>query len=287
MKCIRLLILILALSGITGCISFQPMRYSGTVNLTDSLRIDQTEINVHAWLSYYTWKLQNEGPVAAGKVLPDSSAVDRVVLDYIMTKSSEFSNCLSIYTKQPLGYFQSSCAEAAKSNKNLAFAGSSSCPILYFPITGVTYEQVVEFCAWRTKIVGEGKVEYRLPTEKEWAAVAARGYSEAERSHGYRDSLLYKGKLCQMYNYKVTTPCEHRVKQGSTVATLDIAGSYMPDKVGVYELFGNVSEMTLTKGVSKGGNYTLYASQCHPDSTQTYSKPEVWLGFRCVAVKVK
>ena len=43
--------------------------------------------------------------------------------------------------------------------------------------------------------------------------------------------------------------------------------------------------MTAEKGDARGGNYLLYAKQCHVDSIQHYNKPENWLGFRCIAVK--
>jgi len=286
MNYFRLLIFIIVASSSSSCISFQPIRYSGTVKINDSIYLDQTEVTVHAWLSFYTWKLLNEGPVSANKVLPDSNAVNRLVWDYIKNKSSEFSNSISSSTFQPLGNFQTNCDESIKGNKLLTFVGSSVCPILSFPITGVSYEQVIEFCAWRTKIMGQGKVEYSLPTEKEWIELIALRFNESERSQDHMDSLLLKGKLCQKYNYRVSTPCEHRVENGLTEATFDPVRGYYSDNMDAYDSFGNVSEMTLTRGISKGGNYTLFASQCHPDSIQYYVKPEYWLGFRCIAAKV-
>jgi len=45
--------------------------------------------------------------------------------------------------------------------------------------------------------------------------------------------------------------------------------------------------MIAEKGEARGGNYTLYAKQCHVDSIQHFKKPENWLGFRCIIVKNK
>jgi hypothetical protein len=45
--------------------------------------------------------------------------------------------------------------------------------------------------------------------------------------------------------------------------------------------------MTSIKGVSKGGNFGLYANQCNIDSIQNYTKPEKWLGFRCIIIYKK
>jgi uncharacterized protein (TIGR02145 family) len=60
----------------------------------------------------------------------------------------------------------------------------------------------------------------------------------------------------------------------------------MPEKSGAFDVFGNVSEMINEKGLSKGGNYQLYPNQCHIDSVQHFNRPEKWLGFRCIAVKI-
>jgi len=43
-----------------------------------------------------------------------------------------------------------------------------------------------------------------------------------------------------------------------------------------------MSEMVSTKGIAKGGNFLLPLDSCKINMEQHYTKPEAWLGFRCV-----
>lgn len=266
-------------------------KLSGTKMVESNLNIDQTEIDVRAWLSYYTWKLEKEGLDSAKKVLPDSTAVDESVWKLIKTKTDKYTSRFSFFTFQPLGYFYDECQQSFDvCNKPITCLST----YLNYPITGITYEQAVEFCKWRTKVVNENElfveydkkhVTFRLPTEEEWKRFVKLGFTEHERQIGFRDSLAImqdkkvKCNECPMYNYRHGASCDSLNR-----ITVYVMGCFMPDKNQIYDTFGNVSEMTATKGVSKGGNYLLYAKQCHPDSIQHYSKPEKWLGFRCIAI---
>lgn len=48
-----------------------------------------------------------------------------------------------------------------------------------------------------------------------------------------------------------------------------------------------MAEMVSEKGVAKGGSFTHPLDSCKISIDQYYFQPEVWLGFRCVAVKLK
>ena len=126
--------------------------------------------------------------------------------------------------------------------------------------------------------MGKNKIIYRLPTPEEWSHYAVTGLSDSEKKVGYRDSLEIKRK-CSGANYNYN--------HVELVYDIYCVGQFKPDKNKILDLFGNVSEMTATKGIAKGGNYTQFANQCHPDSIQNYSKPEKWLGFRCIAEKIE
>jgi formylglycine-generating enzyme required for sulfatase activity len=280
-------------AGILSIIFFgcKTTKTIGTSNVGPDIYIDQTEIDVKSWLSYYTWILENEGKQAAAKILPDSLSLEPSVWNLIKMKTDKYSNSTPVYTLQPLGYFYDEC------DKNFIFDCNtkSTCPslCLRYPITGISYEQVIEFCKWRTKIVNENpifktdkkQIVFRLPTEKEWVQFAKIGFSEQELKIGFRDSLAImqnkkvKCRECPMYNYKTTSSCDSMPS-----ITVTYNGCYAPDGKNTYDLFGNVSEMTSIKGISKGGNYLLFAKQCHPDSIQKYVEPEKWLGFRCIAI---
>jgi hypothetical protein len=259
--------------------------YTGISKINDSVYIDIAEVDVHAWLSYYTWKLNYEGQTAANKVLPDKNAIDPEIWEYINSKSNYFSGFESSLTNQPLGNFEIKCDNLAKRNKNLYYSSLANCPFLITPITGVSYEQVVDFCEWRTKIIGAGVIIFRLPSNAEWTNIVKAGLSDEERKSGDRDSIISTDNRCRLFNYKVTNPCKEMVETGYSQSKLQVIASNEPDKNKIYDTFGNVSEMVSEKGMSKGGNYLVYANQCHPDSVQYYSKPEKWLGFRCIAIK--
>ena len=248
-----------------------------TIRISDNVYFDETEIDVASWLSFYTWTIVHEGFGEAQKILPDSNAIEPELWSYIRSKSTDFVSFEARYTQLPVGYFGKDCtidAELAKRLPNF----KNRCTILDLPITGISYEQAVDFCKWRTKTLGDNKIVYRLPTPEEWKYFAVNGLSETEKENGFRDSL--NNKNCAVFNYNI--PCNNNDEnQGN----LKGVAMYSPRTNGAYDIFGNVSEMTSLKGVAKGGNFTLHANQSHVDSIQSYTKPEIWLGFRCIAIK--
>ncbi len=249
--------------------------FNSCVKLDNNTYFDITEIDVGSWLSYYTWKLENEGFLAAQKVLPDSTAVSVEVWKLIKSKSKIYRKEYGNYTNQHIGYFK----DTTSIHSVILKFGT-----LDYPITGLTYEQVVEFCKWRTKISGQNVLEYSLPTEEEWKYFAIKALNENELKNGFKDSVF--NGLCRHYNFKISKPCSHMIKHGYTQAYLWKIWDFHKDKNVAYNTYGNVSEMTSTKGIAKGGNFMIYANQCHPDSIQRYDKPELWLGFRCIAKRI-
>ncbi len=239
-----------------------------TTEIGDSIYLDETEIDIGSWLSYYTWILEHDGIQAAEKVLPDSTLVLPEVWEYIRTPSTKKMNLLGNYTYQPIGYFEKGC-----------MGNSRKCPLINYPVTGVSYEQVIAFCKWRTKVNGRGKLVYRLPTPKEWTDIVYQDLLETEKTKGLQDTIVPE-KWCPTFNYFTTCDCEI----SDEVGILNISGYWAPRRLHAFDLFGNVAEMTSEKGIAKGGSYINYAKQCHPDSVQHYTKPEAWLGFRCIAV---
>jgi len=278
-KFLRFYLPIIALFFTTYLYS-QKDRPLSTVKASNDRYIDETEVDVSSWLSYYTWVMVHKGPLEANKVLPDSSAIEPELWVYIKQKSTNYIDYPGGYTSQPIGYFDKECKSCAKFGKRLP-SEHRYCPMLHFPITGLTYEQVVKFCEWRTQIEGDNKFVFRLPTPDEWKEFAIKGLSEQEVKNGIQDSLTKKN--CALFNYKIFCNCSKDTIQGR----LNGVGMYEPEKTGSFDVFGNVSEMTSVKGLAKGGNYTLYAKQCHVDSIQHYDKPEKWLGFRCIVIKNK
>jgi hypothetical protein len=267
--------IVLALVLIIVSISrFSNAQFAGTTKLDDNIYFEITEVEIGAWLSYYSWVLENEGYFAALKVMPDSNAFEPEVWKFIRTKSAVYDERRTS-SGQPIGFFNKECKSSKKYGKKLSSV-PGSCAYVSLPITGITYEQAVAYCEWKTKVQGGNKVTYRLPTDEEWKKFAINGLSEIEKAKGLRDSMNTKN--CNLFNYKIVCNCNKELTQGITGIAM-----FEPNKNGAYDIFGNVSEMTSIKGHSKGGNFTIFAKQCHPDSVQYYIKPESWLGFRCIA----
>lgn len=253
------------------------------IKINDKIYFDNFEVDLESWCSYYTWKLQHEGPPAAAKVLPDSTKVEPGVWKFLTTKAPIFDDNVAMLTYQPIGNFYQTCRQFVTYDKSLngVVGEPEYCPLRLFPITGITYEQAVEFCKWRSLVKGEGIVEFRLPTEAEWKELALNGLNSSGLKNGLQDSLHRSG--CPMYNYKFMNPCK-KFQEGDYPSPRQIGiGKFIPIKNQALDVFGNVSEMTATKGVSKGGNYRTFAKDCNVDAVQNYTTPEVWLGFRCIA----
>jgi len=263
---------------VSGCVLmalFSTAQPAGTVKLSEGKYFEATEVDIGAWLSYYSWMLENEGYFAALKVLPDSNSLDPDVWKFITTKTAVYNERLAS-TGLPIGFFSKECKGSIKYGQRLSSV-PGDCAYVSLPITGITFEQAVAYCEWKTMVQGKGNVVYRLPTNEEWKRIALGGLREHERAKGLRDSL--NAKNCSLFNYKMATTCQKGSFQGVSGIAL-----FEPLRNGAYDVFGNVSEMTASKGHSKGGNFTKYAIKSHPDSVQYYVKPESWLGFRCIAV---
>jgi formylglycine-generating enzyme required for sulfatase activity len=121
-----------------------------------------------------------------------------------------------------------------------------------YPVVGVTWFQATAFCKWLTKIerakgtIGP-KDEYRLPTDAEWSAGAGPGkypwgndwppppnsgnFADETWAHG----MGYKSGYDDMQGY---------TDKHGMVAPV---GSYAPNRFGLYDMAGNVSQWCLDK----------------------------------------
>jgi formylglycine-generating enzyme required for sulfatase activity len=136
------------------------------------------------------------------------------------------------------------------------------------------------------------KYKYRLPTAAEWEMMAAGGKDIEKFPFGYdsvytkwhrkweksfnciyqieKDTISYHDPIWELAfkRPRITSPVE----------------SFHVNRFGLYNTIGNVSEMVDEKGISKGGNYTLPVEDCMIKNKQLYTKPECWLGFRCICI---
>jgi hypothetical protein len=139
------------------------------------------------------------------------------------------------------------------------------------PVTGITYEQAVDYCKWRSEMVkkkSHKNVTYRLPTPDEWRAIA--DYQLASNPEKVEADLL---------------KAKEKIAIDSTGYTLFECGDAKED---IYHLFDNVSEMTAEKGIAMGANnFELVPAKQNLTRKIKYTGSNSYLGFRCIAVVEK
>jgi formylglycine-generating enzyme required for sulfatase activity len=137
----------------------------------------------------------------------------------------------------------------------------------YQPIVLITYDQAVEYCVWRSKVVSEKlgkKITYRLPTVAEWRDIAEK---------------IIKTDLKQVE--KELQKAEELIKKDSGQYVL--MGKEKPGS-RIYNMFDNVTEMTLKKGIAIGANnQQLTDPKTNLTRLVKYNSPNSYLGFRCIA----
>jgi formylglycine-generating enzyme required for sulfatase activity len=153
-----------------------------------------------------------------------------------------------------------------------------------YPVVHVTSEDAAAYAKWAGK---------DLPTQDEWE-IAARG-GLVDKKYAWGDDLMPDGKyLANTYQGKFPTKDEG--KDGH--AGLASAGSYPPNGYGLYDMIGNVWELTKTEAPfdktankaavwAKGGSFLCadnYCARYRPSAKipVTVDTSTNHIGFRCV-----
>lgn len=177
-----------------------------------------------------------------------------------------------------------------------------------YPVVGVSLEAAQAYCDYLTQTQGtarlkgvDGKVQtvqvrYRLPSPTEWERAACGRVSS--------DSTFincYAGKIWYPRDHKGRFRFNHKLGKGDYAGWAggdghDYEGymitapsaSFPPDNfLGLYNLAGNVAEMTSEPGVAKGGSWMHLQDDCRVAAVNSYDSPKAWLGFRVVAEVVR
>lgn len=232
----------------------------GTVWIRDSIYMDQCEVRNLDYLEYVRW-LKKIDSSNYEKALPDTT---------VWLQKLNFCEPYMVY------YFSHPAYRK-------------------YPVVGISYEQILDFCKWRTDRVKEfaklisatskfgasyknSDYYYRLPTKEEWEYAA---YSGSSRPYGFA-SIHTKDNLPN-FNVKETETLGYNNGIDIVVPSF----SMNPNKFGLYNTIGNVAEMISEKGVSKGGSWFDSLEDCEINDSIKYEKPAAWLGFRCVCVVTK
>ncbi len=185
-----------------------------------------------------------------------------------------------------------------------------------FPVVNITYESAVKFCEWLTEKYNNStdkkykKVQFKLPTEKEWE-LAARG-GRIGNTYPWGGPYFLNSKGCYLCNFSpleevylnklrfkkdtkfdstylyLTVDDYYNYTDGDSTISRGVDGAiypcaidcYFPNDFGLWNCAGNVSEMIATKGICKGGSWTYSQQYIQIEAKENYTASNANLGFR-------
>lgn len=266
-----------------------------TLYLRDGFYIDETETTVEDWAYFVGYKLHTEGGDSARAMMPDlrllapqSYQLMQNIAEICKSADGEAVNLATNNLGEVMMLMK--IIEAVNKAKEARLPGTE------FPITGISYRQAKVFCEWRTANINEllssgskkiqklgiKQVKFRLPTPQE--ADTVLGFAQDPTQDGIIDSVFI-AKGCRLWNYFRAVGCDADAELVTTYgrAAMMRVMTYNPSVHGVYDLLGNVAEMTTEPFICKGGSFKNPAQDGLSGSYIRYDSPQQWIGFRCVA----
>jgi len=190
-----------------------------------------------------------------------------------------------------------------------------------FPIFSISHEAAVAYCQWLNEVYAgyaDKKIQqmaFTLPTVSEWenAALSFKNKSQEEAYYKtdryslqeidypwlnnnlyrennarskYIDLNILSNGLSSYLNFPDFRKANFQDEFYQSQQTAPIK-SFLPSNNGMYNVCGNVAEMTLNPEITKGGSFLKYPEDCAiHDTLAYYNIPNRDVGFR-VFMKVK
>jgi len=159
-----------------------------------------------------------------------------------------------------------------------------------YPVVGVSFEQAVAFCSWRTEAYNaehEQKLKFNLPTQKEWEDAAFCNFIGEDVLQfagcwGSAYDFSRKKKTLSKFNFNFRQKDFGMEFIDGAIFTSAV-DQYPSDVNGFNDLCGNVAEMTQTRGLALGGSWFHGSEYGTKGKYLNYDEPTPWLGFRCIA----
>jgi formylglycine-generating enzyme required for sulfatase activity len=153
----------------------------------------------------------------------------------------------------------------------------------FYPIVNISWQSANDFCNWLTNYYNANNYSWNkrflftLPTEDQWELLAdndGTGYPS-----GFGKPIDETGHYKVNVNTFVTNNDSTAIDGGYFMVLVD---SYQPNKLGFYQVIGNVAEMTSTKDLVKGGSWFTKFEDCAIDKHELISTPDPRVGFRVI-----
>lgn len=187
----------------------------------------------------------------------------------------------------------------------------------HYPVVNISRAGALLFCEWLTQWYNsqpnrsfkDRKVHFQLPTAEIWEAAARGGIQDAVYPWGYPslrggkhndaqcnyrqigDENLYvtpSGNISVISDPKKKVYINNIIHPQSDNADFTApVNAYTPNPFGLYNMSGNVAEMVLEAGVTKGGswNNTGYEVRIDgPDPYNGFTGSSPCIGFRMIMV---
>jgi formylglycine-generating enzyme required for sulfatase activity len=148
-----------------------------------------------------------------------------------------------------------------------------------YPVVCISFESALAYCEWLTakyKASVNGKykdVVFRLPSKGEWMAAAD---CKPQAPYPWYGSFPYSPKGCYYCNIRCDTI--NWIEDGAFYPVEKT--SYFPNKLGLFNIIGNVAEMLSDKGIAKGGSWYNFPEEVDVRKVQRYESADPGVGVR-------
>ena len=177
----------------------------------------------------------------------------------------------------------------------------------HYPALCMSYEGAVAYCNWLTELYNNDparklkKVSFVLPTEQEWELAALGNRNNVTYPWGTNSLRETKKSNWQgmfLANYRhvgdasiisdpngnpVFKSMENEVQSDGlrdmALYTSDVK-AFFPNSIGIYNQSGNAAEMTIQKGLTKGGSWNSYGGEITIAYKLFFYQPSPEVGFR-------
>lgn len=271
------------------------LHFYGTVQYEDDLYISQKEVSMADWFSYvYDINIDNDEDVVMYYFPNTPNENNKFLLELFLRSWNDDGDKEIVYKKSFISFPIWITKDEKKEKKNIF-------NYLETPITGLSSEKVNGYLQWlevqmRKAYLKDNDtydISIILPSlslmeELKNGALRGNTTDEKIKSQVVGDSVNVQG--CQLFNFKSIEVCkgsEEKIKLYGSNNTLVDSYAYYPDLNGLYNILGNVAEMTDQEGVAYGGTYDDFASKCINNPKMTYDKTHSLVGFRYVIKVMK